>query len=81
MVSVVFKFHLKVDFIRSLAHYSDFLFSLAVSRSDSSNCHERDGNCTDDTSPYARMRTFYLFAHFTREHTCDSRPKDLTICL
>ena len=47
--------HLNPDSIRSLAHFSDFFF-LAVSRPDSGNCHERDGGCTDNTSPYAHTR-------------------------
>ena len=31
--------------------------SLALSRPESSNCHERDGMCTENTSPHAHMST------------------------
>ena len=36
---------------------------LAVSRPDSSNCHERNGRCGHHTFLYARRRTFFSFAH------------------
>ena len=35
-----------------------FIF-LAVSRTDSGHCHERDGRCRQHTCFYARMRTFF----------------------
>ena len=34
-------------------------FFLAVSRPKSSNCHQRDGRCTDNTSPHARTSTLF----------------------
>ena len=48
-----------------------FLFFLAVSRPDS-NCHERDGRCTDDTSLDAHTHTFSQLpmSHF---HSCALR--------
>ena len=42
------------------ADFFDFFFDLAVSRPDSSNCHERDGRCRPHTCLYARMRTFLV---------------------
>ena len=51
--------HLIPNSICSLAHFSYFLFFLAVSRPHSGNCHEREGGwCTDNTSPCTRTRTF-----------------------
>ena len=57
-VSIFCQVHLNLGSICSLAHFSDFLFFLAVSRPDSGNCHERDGECTDNTS-----RALFLAAH------------------
>ena len=58
--------------IRRLAHFSYFL---AVSRPDSGNFHERDGKCTQITSPYAHTRTFSRCArsHARHGHTFGSR--------
>ena len=36
------------------------LFFSAISRPDSSNCHERDGRCRHHTCLCARIRTFFL---------------------
>ena len=76
MVSVVAKFHLNVDSIRSLAHYSDFLFLLADSRSDSSNCHEGGGKCTDtDHHTHAHIvcvsKTHFITSHVIVECSFD----------
>ena len=62
--------HLNPASIRFLAHFSD-LFFLTVPRPDSGNCHERDGECTENTSPFAHA--LFLVAHFTREHVCGPR--------
>ena len=64
--------HLNPDSICSLLHFSDLLFFLAVSRPDSGNCHEREEECTDNTSPYAHTRTFFSLrtpAHARCEYT------------
>ena len=45
--------HVNPESICTLEHFSDFSF-LAVSCPNSGNCHERNGRCTDNTSPYAR---------------------------
>ena len=68
-------------FIRSLAHVSVFLFFLAVSRPDNSNCHERFGECTEDTSPYAHTRTFSRCArsHARCDDTFGSRASRLKV--
>ena len=48
---------------------------LVVSCPESGNCHGRDGGCTDNTSPYARTRTFSRCArsHARCDHTFGSR--------
>ena len=51
-------------------------FFLAVSRPDSSNCHERDGVKTDNTSPYTRIsalfsvRTLHAITRLARYFSC-----------
>ena len=72
---------LSPDSMCSLSHFSDFLFFLAVSRPDSGNCRERDGECTDNTSPYAHTRTLSRCAptHARCDHTFGSM--GFTICL
>ena len=58
-----------------------FLFFLAVSRPDSSNCHERDGRCTDNTSPYAHTGTFSRCARLRTPDVITRLAQGLTTCL
>ena len=57
-------------------------FLLAVSRSDSSNCHQRDGRCRHHTCLYALMRTFFsctahawLMFHWHLAQDCQVRAR------
>ena len=47
------------------------------SRPDSGNCHERDGACTDNTSPYAH---FFSLRTLARQMSCTFGLRALTIC-
>ena len=77
-VSVVVKF----TWIRTpcvvFAYFYDFFF-LAVSRPDSGNCHELDGLCTDNTSPYAHTRTFFSLRTLARQMWLHVWLKGLTV--
>ena len=60
IVSTFAKIELNSNSFCSLAHSSSMCSLLfQISRPDSGNCHVHDGWCTNNTSPYARMRTFF----------------------
>ena len=70
-----YQVHLNLDFICSLAHFSDLLFFLAVSRPDSGNCQDTRRRV------YRQHLTVHTLAHARCDHTFGGSRASRFVCV